>query len=210
MIEAYPLQWPPGIPRTKTGHHEYARWSKDGRRLTLADALQRLDAEVRLYTRMGRTWRIPPDSVVVNCDLRTRKSDGMPYSNARDPDDPGVAVYFQFDGEPRCIPCDKFTRLADNIAGVAAALGHLRGLERHVNAGAVNAAFTGFAALPETINEHWRQVLGLPDVANVTPEIVKRAHKTLAQRNHPDRGGSDQQMARINMARDQALSELAG
>lgn len=208
MIPAFPLQWPAGIKRTPPVDRQHARFTQDGKSLSMAQAIRRLMDEVDLYTRSGHKWRIPPDSVVVNSDIRVRKADGMPYANQRDPDDPGVAIYFQFDGEPRCIPCDKFFRLADNIAGVASALAAIRTIERHANEGLIGAVFTGFAALPETIDEHWRQVLHLVDVETVTAAVVERAHKTLAMRNHPDRGGSTELMARINKARDDALLEL--
>ncbi len=41
--------------------------------------------------------------------------------------------------------------MEDNIAGVASALECIRTLERHVNDSSVRAAFTGFKALPETL-----------------------------------------------------------
>lgn len=208
MIPAFPLQWPAGIPRTPPSKRIHAQFKQDGRRLSLAQATRRLMEQVELYTRHGRTYRIPPDSVVVNSDVRVRKQDGMPYANQRDPSDPGVAVYFEFDGQPRCIPCDKFHRMADNIAGVASALGAIRQIERHANEGLISAVFTGFAALPEGIDEHWRQVLQLTDVENVTIGIARAAHKRLSLKNHPDRGGSNEAMARINKARDEALQEL--
>lgn len=208
MIPAFPLQWPAGIKRTPPRERVDANFKRERKRLTMAQAIRRLMEQVDLYTRPGRNWRIPPDSVVVNSDLRVRKDDGMPYANARTPEDPGVAIYFQFDGQPRCIPCDKFVRMADNIAGVASALGAIRQIERHANDGLISAVFTGFAALPETVGEHWRQVLQLTEVENVTVDLARSAHKRLSLKNHPDRGGSDDAMARINKARDEAMTDL--
>ena len=69
-------------------------------------------------------------------------------------------------------------------------------------------AFTGFKALPAQAGqgEDWRIVLALDD--NATLEQIKNAHRLAAASAHPDRGGSSDQMARINTARDRALAEL--
>lgn len=54
----------------------------------------------------------------------------------------------------------------------------------------------------------WREVLGLPrsecDVA-----VIKRAYRKLASTAHPDRGGSNEQMSRLNKAMQQARDELS-
>lgn len=54
----------------------------------------------------------------------------------------------------------------------------------------------------------WRAVLGLPrsecDVA-----VIKRAYRKLASTAHPDRGGSNEQMSRLNKAMQQARDELS-
>ena len=149
---------------------------------------------------MDRAWAA---NVVISSNLRLRL-DGLPRSGQREPDDPGVAVYFEHMGDPRCIPCDRWDRVADNIAAVAAAVGALRGLDRWVNAYAVRAAFTGFAALPDLSGQavDWRQVLQLQDVERPTRDMVDRAYRRLAGEAHPDKGGTAEQMARLNAARD--------
>ncbi len=68
----------------------------------------------------------------------------------------------------------------------------------------VEQAFTGFTALPAP--EQPFQVLGVG--ANASKEEVERAYRLLASRHHPDRGGDEQTMARINAARD-ALLEVS-
>jgi curved DNA-binding protein CbpA len=51
-------------------------------------------------------------------------------------------------------------------------------------------------------------VLDLPD--GTTAAAIDAAYRELAATAHPDRGGSDAAMARLNLARDQARQSLAG
>ena len=66
----------------------------------------------------------------------------------------------------------------------------------------VEQAFTGFLALPQP-EQPW-QVLGLQD-SHPTPDQVEDAYRRLAMQHHPDRGGTEAEMARINAARDALL-----
>lgn len=225
MIEdAYPLVWPVGVPRTprderrraqfsrrETVHHRYSDGSTSSwaqkKTLTIAEALRRLDEEIRAFTPYRRSWRIDPERVVVSTNLRVRRSDGLPASGQKEPDDPGAAVYFELDGEKRCIASDKWDRVADNIAGIAAAIGALRGLERWVNDANVRAAFKGFAALPDPNRVDWRAIFGLKN-GDATAECVRERYRQLAFERHPDRGGSEAAMTELNQAREQALAEL--
>ena len=54
--------------------------------------------------------------ISTNAELR---QDGFPYSNRRAPEDVGVAVYFTLEGRPYVLPCDKWERVADNLAAIA-------------------------------------------------------------------------------------------
>lgn len=208
---AYPLTWPDGFDRIAPNKRERARFSrqitndrgwKSNKPLTVAAALSRLDSEIRAFTRNGHNWRIQPDLVVVSTNMPTRK-DGLPYSNAREPDDPGVAVYLDLDGEPHVFPCDRWDRVADNIAAIAAHLGAMRGMERW-GVGDLQRVFRGFNALPPGSSEsfghidHWWDVLGVPSDAR-RPEI-EAAYKRLRSRHHPDRGGDVNQFDRVQRA----------
>ena len=209
--DAYPLAWPEGFDRTPPNERERARFSRQGKNdrgftsskpLTVAGALERLDAEIRRFTRHGRSWRIRPDLVTVSTNLRTR-NDGLPYSNARQPEDPGVAVYLELDGEPHVFPCDCWDRVADNIAAIAAHLGAMRGMERW-GVGDLRRVFQGFNALPPGSGEsfghveHWWDVLGVTQDAR-RPEI-ETAYRRLRSQNHPDRGGNPDQFDRVQRA----------
>ena len=50
-----------------------------------------------------------------------------------------------------------------------------------------------------------RQSLGLPLTGRLTEQQVKRAHKLLAVKHHPDKGGDPELMTRFNNARDALL-----
>jgi hypothetical protein len=149
-VEAYPLQWPEGVDRTHPSKRELARFSKKTgeriatqRRLTVADALQRLHDEIG-------PKKLPAKHLVVSSNVPTRQ-DGLPYSNAREPDDPGVAVYFQLAGEPHCLPCDTFTRVADNIAAIA---GHIEAGRKQQRYGvaSVQQMYAGFRVIARMIS----------------------------------------------------------
>jgi hypothetical protein len=54
----------------------------------------------------------------------------------------------------------------------------------------------------------WRTVLDLAG-QSVTEADVRHAYQRKAMQAHPDRGGTDVQMQRLNRAREQALAEVA-
>lgn len=101
-----------------------------------------------------------------------------------------------------CMPCDKWDRLPDNIAAIAAHIDATRKIERY-GVQSVEEAFAGFVALPPPLN--WKQILG---VRGVSLDEAESAYRELAKRHHPDRGGSVVKMAELNQARDAAREAL--
>jgi hypothetical protein len=175
--------------------------------LSVAQARDRLLAEISAFTRAGNPWRIDPNEVVVSSDLPTRK-DGLPRSGAREPNDPGVAIYFHLDGEPYCFPCDAWDRVADNIAAVAAHLGAMRGIERW-GVGDLRQAFTGWKALPDPESaggRSWRDVLGVDPDASL--DEIKAAYLRQRREHHPDQGGDADRFHAVQQAWRQAQEEL--
>lgn len=207
---AYPLQWPIGWPRTKPEDRKEGRFSRKGRSphgwktnkpVSIEEAVRRIEDELRAMDGPQRTWtRIDQDQTVISTNLRVRKSDGAPASAQRQPEDPGVAVYFELDGKRQCIPCDAYDDVAQNLAAVAATLNALRTLERH-GSGIMERAFTGFEALPHLAKSPWWEVLGLPE--NAPPDLVKRQYQKLRSEYHPDHGGYEYQFDRIVKAYQQ-------
>lgn len=189
--DAYPLTWPAYRPRTPREARKVADFGKREsnshggwrqlRQLTIADALGRVHSEVSGFTRAGRAWRIDPDGVVISTNVPTTKA-GLPYSTAKAPDDPGVAVYFALDGVDYCLASDRWTRVADNIAAIAAHLGAMRGMERW-GVGDLRQAFAGYAQLAAPVALSWRDVLD--------PADPEGSYRRLRSQHHPDRPGGD-------------------
>src|SRR6185437_2928884 len=99
----------------------------------------------------------------------------------RTPSDPGVAVYWREGKNTRCMAIDRYSRVPDNLAAIAATLDAMRAIERHGGAEILDRAFTGFVALPAP--EQWFTILGVS--ANATAEEIKLAHRRLIAA-HPE------------------------
>ena len=216
--QAYPLDWPVGWRRAPAGERERAQFNKKVAQYRTDPAtgqqvhgynrkteLSMNDATVRVLSELERMG-IDRQDIVISTNIELRL-DGLPRSNRRAPDDPGVAVYWRWSKgrgtETRCMAIDRYDRVEDNLAAVAATLDAMRAIERHGGATILDRAFMGFAALPAP--ESWWQVLGLKGPSPTRQEI-EQAHRRLIMEHHPDRGGDGEKAARINRARDQGLA----
>lgn len=200
-IQAYPLQWPAGWRRTSPDQRTAAKFRKGEReRLSVGDGANRVYKELHAFG-------IPEHQVIISSDLRLRL-DGKPFADqGYGSMDPGVAVYWQDCQQQRCMAIDRYTKIADNLAAVAATIEAMRAIERHGGALILDRAFQGFAALPAP--ESWWQVLGLKG-PNASEAEIKSAHRRLISEHHPDTGGDNDTAARINRARDQGLEANHG
>lgn len=193
-IPAYPLQWPTGWKRTESYQRTQAKFGrqtqsshgswKTRERLTINQSVERVRAELQ---RMG----IRDGDLVISTNLELRL-DGLPRSGQRQPTDPGAAVYWrERSGDvPRCMAIDRYDRIEDNLAAIAATLEAMRAIERHGGAEILNRAFTGFTALPAT-TVHWPDVLGV--AAHASTHDVRDAYRRLRSRQHPDSPGGDRE-----------------
>lgn len=205
MTQRFPLLWPLARPRTK--NRRTAAFNKkvpkgnhmETRQLSIADALGRLQAEVDLL-------KVSDYTLSTNLALRL---DGLPRGDQGNPADPGVALYFTLKGEPHCLPCDTYDRVADNIAAIAKHIEATRAIERF-GVASLKEMFTGFTALPAPgAQRPWRVVLGLEDMDPVYPVNVEEAYRALAKKAHPNApGGSHDAMVELNRAKDEALKEV--
>lgn len=202
MTQAFPLQWPASRPRTKSLVRAAfnKKVTKPGKTyttneaLTVADAIGRLQREVDL---LGARQYV----LSTNLELRL---DGLPRSSQAEPSDRGVALYFHLGGKPHCLPCDRYDRVADNIAAIAKHIEATRAIERY-GVATMSEMFTGFVSLPSYSGNHWSDVLGVSRSA--TTAEINAAYRDKAKAAHSDAGGSDAAMSRLNVARDQALKE---
>ncbi|HEV2540253.1 MAG TPA: J domain-containing protein [Frateuria sp.] len=215
-IPAYPLQWPTGWKRTEAKQRKRANfrsgksgWDngrfKSASEVTIAEGTRRVLREISAFTPPGKRWVIDPDTLVISTNLQLR-NDGLPRSGQREPEDPGVAVYWTTStGETRCMAIDRYDRIADNLAAIAATLDAMRAIERHGGAEILNRAFTGFTALPGAgATMHWRDVLGVP--ATATRDEIEAAYRRLRSQHHPDRGGDAGRFHQIQKAFEEATT----
>lgn len=197
--EAYPLQWPAGRKRTERYAREHAKFD-----VSLARARDNITAEVKLLC--GGRWATDPQ-IVISTNLNLRR-DGLPLANQRAPDDPGVAVYFLYKKRQMSFACDRWLKVEHNMQAIAKTIEALRGIARWGTGDMLEAAFTGFAALPPPgAPKTWREVLGVhPDERDMA--VVRRFYKLAASVHHPDKGGSHEVMAELNVALARAEKEL--
>jgi hypothetical protein len=187
MIEAYPLQWPVGYPRTQ--------WKKSARFDTnFANARDAIVNEIK---------RFRGKDIVISTDIPV-KNDGFPYASFKTPKDCGVAVYFTYENNQVVFACDKWDRVEDNMQAIRKTIEAMRGLDRWGVSDMLNRAFTGFTAIPEKVNSNWWDVLECSK--NSTVEEITKAYYAKAKKVHPDKGGSNEEFSKVNAAYEQATS----
>ena len=152
-------------------------------------------------------------SCIISTNVPTRL-DGVPRSDRAEPRDPGVAVYWTSKaGKKQCMAIDRYDRVADNLAAVAASLEALRAIERHGGGAILDRAFVGFAQLPAAIitQRPWREVFHVGPDDHLNTDAIKTRFSALARKLHPDKhGGSHDEMTELNAARAAALAEVQG
>lgn len=209
-IPRFPLAWPLGWPRCRSRRHAAFTESvfsqgtdgqprtKRSKSISVATAVDRLERQLALLPGQNPTL-----STNVKLNLR-----GIPYGDEQ-PGDPGAAVYFSFKGRATVLACDRWLRVADNIAAIAAHIDAIRRVDRY-GVGTIAQALEGYKALPADSAADWRHVFGFTTHESVTAETLTTRYRDAAARVHPDRGGTDVEMAHINRAREYALTELLG
>lgn len=188
MTERYPLSWPTGWPRTKPLNRDKAKFE-----VSFARARDELIAEL---------LRLGGRSTIISSNIPVKR-DGLPYANYKEPDDPGIAVYFHLGKKPTVLACDRWWLVRDNLRAIGLHVAALRGIERW-GVGSLEQAFSGYQALaaaPPAAPEWW-QILGVPP--NAPLDTVKAAYRKLAMSTHPDAGGNGELMAAINRAWEEA------
>lgn len=190
MTTAYPLTWPEHIARSRS--REASRF-----KASLPAALGNVESSLRAFSSdSGKAV----SEIVLSSNVTLGKNR---------PADPGVAVWFLWDGIRICIPVDRYLTPAENLQAIHHVIEARRTELRHGTLALVRASMTGLQALPAPAGPSWHEVLQLaPDA---TAAAIEAAHKRLAMTRHPDRpGGSEEAMTELNVAKDQALRQAGG
>lgn len=190
-INAYPLTWPEGFPRT-------ARRQGGAFKTSLAGALQNVEHSLKLFSQ---------DS--------GKKIEGLVISSnvtlgQQRPPDPGVACWFTWDGLQVCIPVDRYDKVEANLQAIHHIIEARRTELRHGGLAIVRATFTGFKSLPAPADaKPWREVLGFRPDETVAPSDLERAYRTRRSEAHPDKGGSQERFLAVQRAYEAGSRELA-
>jgi len=188
--EAFPLYWPEGRQRTK--HlRERSRF-----KTTFGRARSSIMYELRL---------LGAEEVILSTNIPLR-GDGLPYANAREPEDPGVAVYFTYKKNKMSFACDRWDCVRDNLQAVGHTIEALRAIARWGTGDMMESAFKGFTALPAPRGTSWRDVLGITTGAPDT-QAIETAYRRLRSQHHPDKGGDPGLFHAIQCAYEKALQE---
>lgn len=195
-VAPYPLYWPLERPRCRVRRKAQFKVDFDTARASLLRELDLLEAKDVLFS---SNIPVRPDGLLRVLD--------------KEPDDPGVAVYFTrtIDGQPRPLvfACDQFTQVRWNVRAVQATIEAMRAIERYGAASMMEQAMTGFLLPPAPTARPWREVLGAPEGA-VSELWLRDRLAALTLQHHPDRGGSAAVMAAITEAYHSGLREAQG
>lgn len=179
----FPLTWPKTIPRVK--HRQSSQF-----KTVLSTALKNVESSLRLFA--GDSGK-PLAALVISSNVSL---------GVQKPSDPGVAVWFTWDGLQVCIPVDRYHKVEENLQAIHHILEARRVELRHGTLALVHASLAGFKALPPPPGSMWWEVLGVEPSA--TAMIIEAAFKKLASQHHPDKGGTTEMMAKLNKARQEA------
>lgn len=160
MIDAYPLNWPEGFPRTKYSKKSRFQTRFKDARDGLMESLRKMEA----------------NNIVVSTNIPI-KSNNLPYANQKEPLDRGVAVYFEWKKQSYSLACDKWDKVGDNIQAIRRTIEAMRDLERWGVSDMLKRTFSGFKALPDQTGagkDAWWIILGVDPNAN--EDSIKKAY----------------------------------
>lgn len=190
MIESYPLTWPDSWRRTPG----YRRTAHNAFKGSIAKYRDQLFREIEM---LGGTKPILSSNLIL-------RNDGLPYSAQREPEDPGVAVYFKYQGKDMCFAADQFKYARQNVHAINLTIRAIRAIERYGASDMMERAFRGFTALAENAGEPWRTVLGFTATEAVSADRIDEVFRKLAFTEHQDHGGTAERFQRIMNARNDA------
>ena len=188
MIQAYPLTWPAGWP--KTNKKLSSRF-----KTTVPAALKNVRNSLVLF---GKDSGTPTTDIII--------SSNVTLGNER-PKDNGVAVWFTWEGKQLCIAVDRYDSVQENLQAIHLIIESRRTELRHGGLHLLRQAFSGFKALPEASgSETWYKILGVKTNANA--DEIKSAYIAKAKTAHPDAGGSSELFNKIKTAYEQGINQF--
>lgn len=201
--DRFPLAWPAGRARTKG--RKTGQFRKSDRPIGSADATLRVEQQLEA---LGGRYAL----LSSNLELRL---DGRPRADRGEPSDPGVCLYFELKGKPLAMACDTYTKVAQNIAAIAAHLEATRAIARYGVATA-EEVLQNFQALPpppaggsiqigETPSAPWWDFFGLVR-ETATEEAVTALYRAKARAAV----GDDAALLVLNLQRDAAIADIRG
>jgi len=175
-------------------------------RTTYATTLRDLEYEAE---RLGATLVV----IQVDADERWIRQDGMLYARAV-VDSPAVRVSFESRHGPLSYATDRYLNWVDNLRAIALSLQALRAVDRYgvSSSGQQYRGWLAIEAAPSTMSrveaaDYLCRWAGLgSQVDMLRGGGVMAAYRVAAKRLHPDLGGSEDAMARLNIARDVLLA----
>lgn len=136
--------------------------------------------------------------IVLSTNVELRQ-DGLPYASRKEPEDPGAAVYFEYQDKPMVFACDRWDGVRNNIQALRKTVAAIRGIERWGASDMMERAFSGFQAITDQSAGKWWAVLGVSPTA--THHEVQIAFQQKRRDSHPDKpNGSHGQFIAVNKA----------
>ena len=176
MIERFPLSWPAGYPVTQ-------KRVDSAFKIAFVQARDEMINELKLLIGYAEV-----KNIIISCNMPHNK-DGlltgkMPlmYPN------PGVAVYFKFNGEDKVIACDHWTHLHANLRAIGLTVAAIRSMDRYKCTDILSRAMGDMKALPQNAGAagdmSWWVVLGVKKDAPWT--WIEKTYRDKIKIFHPD------------------------
>lgn len=181
-VPPFPLLWPEGVARTIRPTSSQFRTSLSGAVKNVQESLQKF----------AKDSGLPIKNIVATSNVA-----GILGGR---PEDAGVAVWFDWDGETRCFAVDRYTKVEDNVQAIHLIIEARRTELRHGGLNIVKQTFRSFAAaLPAPGKKAWWEVLCIP--MSSSRKEVESAWKRLRIEMHPDKpGGSTEAFQELQAA----------
>ena len=187
-IPPYPLAWPDDQPRS-------ARRERSRFKVTLASAMGNVKDSLRKFANdSGRGLK--GVQITANVGLMNNK-----------PDDPGVSVWFEWDGGVRCIAVDRYESVQENLQAIHHVLEARRTELRHAGIQMVRTTFRGFTAALPSPNAK-RNPWGVIGVDHGAPDADVQAAYKAAMRVARSEGNEAREVD-LNVARDDIARQRA-